>query len=139
MKKTRWVPYVGDADMPAAFANANVRNFPRTINPQRCATCGAPDSPFGSRDPSSINSEYTWFCRQHVRTIMPEVETNMVRVRLDQVRKKCPFGAALWLDLLIAADNGDLGRCRKLWGEIRNVSIEASDLLKSLNAEKDNG
>ena len=77
-----------------------------------------------------------WFCFKHTGEVMPEVQENMVKVKLDQVRRKCPLGAMLWLDLMISADNGDLDQCRRLWGKIRDISVEASDLLKSLNSEK---
>lgn len=70
---------------------------------------------------------------------MPEIAENLDKQRLDKLRRKCPLGATLWLDLMIAADNGDAEGCRQLWKRIRDVSIEASDILKALGTEKGNG
>lgn len=70
---------------------------------------------------------------------MPEVIENDVKNKLDQVRRKCPLGAKLWLDLMIAADNKDAEGCRQIWKRIRDVSIEASDILKAIPAEPANG
>lgn len=70
---------------------------------------------------------------------MPEVTENAKNIKLLKIRKKCPLGATLWLDLLVAADNLDVERCRTLYGEMRSVIIEVSDLLKQIEAETTNG
>lgn len=134
-KKTRWVPYVEDP-LSHAKETAFRAKIPRQPDNFKtpCVICGSAHAPFGVGYPQA-----QWFCRKHIGAHMPEVPENLDKQRLEQVRRKCPLGAKLWLDLMIAADNKDAEGCRQIWKRIRDVSIEASDILKALGAEKGNG
>jgi hypothetical protein len=70
---------------------------------------------------------------------MPEVQENSDRVKLNEVRRRTVKAAKLWLDLYTACANGDAEGARGIWKHIRDVSVEASDILKSVGAEKPNG
>jgi hypothetical protein len=63
---------------------------------------------------------------------MPEVMQNDDRNKLNEVRRKSVKGARLWLDLYQACANGDADGARGIWKHIRDVSVEASDILKSV-------
>jgi len=67
---------------------------------------------------------------------MPEVQENADRVKLNEVRRMSVKGARLWLDLYQACSNGDAEGARGIWKHIRDVSVEASDILKSVEAGK---
>lgn len=94
--------------------------------------CGESHAPFGVGYPDNQR----WFCRKHAGEVMPEIPENLDKQRLLEIRRKCVKGARLWLDLLVCADNGDQAGCRQIWADIRNVSVEVSDKLKALGAEK---
>lgn len=66
---------------------------------------------------------------------MPEIPQNLDKDRLERVRRKCPLGAKLWLDLMISADMGDADECRAIWKRIRALSVETLDILHTLGAE----
>ena len=68
---------------------------------------------------------------------MPEVLQELDKNRLVEVRRRCIRGATLWLNLMQAADGGHVRQCRELWKNIRDVSIEVSDILKAIGAEKE--
>ena len=70
---------------------------------------------------------------------MPEVQENSDRVKLNEVRRRTVAVARLWLDLYVACSNGDADGARGIWKHIRDKSVEASDILKSVGAEKANG
>lgn len=70
---------------------------------------------------------------------MPEVQENSDRFKLNEVRRRTVKAAKLWLDLYTACANGDAEGARQIWTRIRDVSVEASDILKSVGAEKANG
>lgn len=71
---------------------------------------------------------------------MPEVEANSDRLKLNEVRRRTVKAAKLWLDLYTACANGDADGARGIWLHIRDVSVEASDILKSVGAtEKPHG
>ena len=68
---------------------------------------------------------------------MPEVLQELDKNRLVEVRRRSIRGATLWLNLMQAADGGHVKQCRELWKNIRDVSIEVSDILKTIGAEKE--
>jgi hypothetical protein len=63
---------------------------------------------------------------------MPEVQENSDRAKLNEVRRRTVKAAKLWLDLYQACANGDAAGAKALWRPIRDVSVEASDILKSV-------
>ena len=63
---------------------------------------------------------------------MPEVQNDIDRNRLNEVRRRTVRAAKLWLDLHTACSNGDVQGARDIWKHIRDVSVEASDMLKSI-------
>jgi hypothetical protein len=67
---------------------------------------------------------------------MPEVVENSDRQKLNEVRRRTVKAARLWLDLYQACANGDADGARGIWKHIRDVSVEASDILKSVEAGK---
>ena len=67
---------------------------------------------------------------------MPEVPENLDRIRLNEVRRRTVKAAALWLELYQACANGDAEAARAIWPRIREVSVEAIDILKSVGGEK---
>ena len=80
-RKPRWMPYVNDPDMPAGDADAlklrNPQDNFKTYD-QRCATCGAPDSPFGVGFPDNTK----WYCRKHAEgrmTLDGEIQLRYVK------------------------------------------------------------
>lgn len=64
---------------------------------------------------------------------MPEVQNDITRQKLSEVRRRTVRAAKLWLDLHQACSNGDVEAARGLWKSIRDVSVEASDMLKSID------
>lgn len=67
---------------------------------------------------------------------MPEVIENDTRVKLNEIRRRTVKGARLWLDLYAACAEGDAEGARQIWPRIRDASVEVSDMLKGLPAEK---
>lgn len=140
-RKSKWLPYVEDdqnggvrpaqLEAPREKLLSTPDNF-KTFD-HRCCVCGG-DGPFGVDYPRNPK----WFCRQHVGEVMPEIPQNMERNRLKEVRRKSIRATQLWLDMLIAADNSDAEGCRQLWKQIRDVSIETSDILKAMPKEDAN-
>lgn len=70
---------------------------------------------------------------------MPEVIENIDRQRFNEVRKTTVRAAKLWLDLYGACASGDGEGARQIWKQIRDVSVEVSDTLKAIGAEKSGG
>jgi hypothetical protein len=70
---------------------------------------------------------------------MPEVTENSDRAKLNEVRRRTVKAAKLWLDLYTACANGDADGARSIWPRIRDVSVEASDILKSVNGGQAGG
>jgi hypothetical protein len=120
------LPYVGD-DV-SLFASPALAEIPSSFKTPRCCVCAAPFAPFGIDYPETPK----WYCRKHVGEVMPEVQENADRVKLNEVRRRSVKGARLWLDLYVACSNGDADGARGIWKHIRDVSVEASDILKSV-------
>ena len=66
---------------------------------------------------------------------MPEVQENANRNRLKEVRKRTISAARLWLDMYVAASNGDIDGCKGIYKHIREATVEAADLLKAMEGE----
>jgi hypothetical protein len=119
-------PYVGD-DV-SLFASSALAETPNSFKTPVCSVCDSPYAPFGVGFPDNTQ----WFCRQHVGEVMPEVVENSDRQKLNEVRRRTVRAAKLWLDLYTACANGDADGARSIWPRIRDVSVEASDILKSV-------
>ena len=63
---------------------------------------------------------------------LPKLLENDTRVKLNEVRRRTVKAAKLWLDLYTACANGDAEGARQIWTRIRDASVEASDILKSV-------
>jgi hypothetical protein len=124
-------PYVGD-DV-GGFASSALAEIPSAFKTPRCCVCAAPVAPFGIGYPEDPK----WFCRKHVGEVMPEVQENSNRVKMNEVRRRSVKVAKLWLDLYTAAANGDVDGCRGIWKHIRDGSVEVSDFLKQIEASYD--
>lgn len=64
---------------------------------------------------------------------MEEIDRN----RLKEIRIRCVRAARLWLDMHVAAGNIDAEGCKGIYKHIRDATVETSDLLKALGAEKE--
>lgn len=64
---------------------------------------------------------------------MPDVDENLRRMKLVEIRRMAIKGSRLWVDLIIAAEAEDPEKCRKLWDAIRSISI---DVFKALETFK---
>lgn len=128
VKKTRWVPYVGD---DLCVAETNLLRLLPEIKPfdQLCASCGCADAPFGVGYPNAI----VWFCRLHIGgSILEDID----KAKMKEVMRRCVKGAQNWLYLYEAAGRGQSAECRRLWEQIRQISVETGDILKALSEEK---
>lgn len=56
--------------------------------------------------------------------------------KMKEVMRRCVKGAQNWLYLYEAAGRGQAAECRRLWEQIRILSVETSDFLKALSPEK---
>jgi hypothetical protein len=63
---------------------------------------------------------------------MPEVQNDIERAKLNEIRRRTVNGARLWLDLYVACAEGDAEGARQIWPRIRDMSVEVSDILKTL-------
>lgn len=124
------LPYVGD-DV-GLFASPALAEIPNTFKTPACSVCDSPYAPFGVGFPDATQ----WFCRKHVGEVMPEVMENDTRTKLNEVRRRTVRAAKLWLDLYTACANGDAEGAKSIWPRIRDVSVEASDILKSVETPK---
>jgi hypothetical protein len=125
-KAKRRLPYVGD-DPVTGRAYLEIPTQFKPVE-HACCVCEKPYAPFGVGYPENTK----WFCREHVGEVMPEVQDNDARAKLNEVRRKSVKGARLWLDLYVACSNGDVDGARGIWKHIRDVSVEASDILKGI-------
>jgi hypothetical protein len=63
---------------------------------------------------------------------MPEVQNDIERAKLNEVRRRTVKAARLWLDLYAACADGDAVGAKSIWPRIRDLSVETSDMLKRL-------
>jgi hypothetical protein len=119
-------PYAGD-DV-GRFASPALAEIPSAFKTPGCCVCGTALAPFGVGYPENPK----WYCRKHAGEVMPEVMENDARAKLNEVRRRSVKGARLWLDLYVACSNGDVEGARGIWKHIRDVSVEASDILKGI-------
>jgi hypothetical protein len=125
-KPKRRLPYVGD-DPVTGQAYLETPTQIKLVE-HACSVCGNPCAPFAIGFPETPQ----WFCSKHVGEVMPEVQENSDRVKLNEVRRRTVAVARLWLDLYVACSNGDADGARGIWKHIRDKSVEASDILKSV-------
>ena len=127
-KPKRRLPYVGDDPVTG---QAYLKT-PTQIKPveHACSVCGNPYAPFAIGFPENPQ----WFCRKHVIEggHMPEVQNDIERAKLNEIRRRTVNGARLWLDLYVACAEGDAEGARQIWPRIRDMSVEVSDILKTL-------
>ena len=113
---------------PELFNAPNLGPAAIPVNP--CASCGAPYAPFGVGFPKNT----VWFCRLHIGgTILEDIDRN----RCKEVMRRSTKAAMQWLYMYEAAGRGEEAEMKRLWEQIRTVSVEASDILKALGAKKD--
>lgn len=67
---------------------------------------------------------------------MPAVRDALDNNRLNEIRSRAILGVNLWLSLNFAADRADKAALRTLWGQIRTLSVDTSDLIKALETER---
>jgi hypothetical protein len=103
--------------------------IPRALPEIKCVSCGCADAPFGVGYPNHAQ----WFCRLHIGgTILEDID----KMKMKEVMRRCVKGAQNWLYLYEAAGRGQSAECRRLWEQIRILSVETSDILKALSPEK---
>lgn len=120
------LPYVGDPTFPEPILAPSPDNF--KTNEHACSVCGASYAPFGAGYPNAIR----WFCLQHTGEIMPEVLESIDKAKFREVKTRAIKAAAAWLEMHVAADNGDAAECKAQYARIRTFTVEVSDWLKQL-------
>jgi hypothetical protein len=129
-KPKRRLPYVGDdAGLSASALRENPTQF-KSVETPTCCVCDSPYAPFGMGFPDATQ----WFCRKHVIAggHMPEVQNDIERAKMNEARRRTVRAAKLWLDLYTACANGEPEVAKSIWPHIRDVSVEVSDILKTL-------